>query len=60
MHVVPDLYGYLALSIPFFVWDILFSPFGSRISDGSLIAVLLIVMNLEKGRINSNVNIRRR
>jgi hypothetical protein len=42
MGVIPDWYGYLALAIPAAIWNILFSPFGSRVQMSTLILVCLL------------------
>ena len=50
-YVMPQWYGYFALSIPGAVWDIFFSPFGGRVSMSLLITCLLIVSAIKKNRI---------
>lgn len=51
LSAVPMLYGYLCLSIPGFVWNIFFSPFGGRMTQASIIVCLLIARGVGTGRI---------
>ena len=50
MHLCPVWYGYFAVSIPIFIWDILFSPFGMRVSRAALFVTFLLVSKLERDR----------
>ena len=43
MAVVPKLFGYLSLTIPGMMWNIIFSPLGSRIISAAPIAVFLLL-----------------
>lgn len=47
-YVYPPYFGYLAMSIPPMLWAIFFSPFGSRINMGFLIAVCLVIQTMER------------
>ena len=49
--VMPQWYGYFAVTIPGAVWDIFFSPFGGRVEMGLLVTSLLLVMAIRKGRL---------
>lgn len=51
MAVVPQWYGYLALSLPSALWNIFFSPFGHRINICLLFVVCLFVKALAENRI---------
>ena len=39
---VPQWFGYFALSLPVFVWHIMFSPYGGRVSDCLIITCMLL------------------
>ena len=43
MQIVQGLLGYFALSIPLFLWDVLFSPAGYRVSEAVLFVLCLLV-----------------
>ena len=43
MGVVPQLFGYLALTVPALIWNILFSPFAARIITLTAITVFLLL-----------------
>lgn len=49
-HVIPDWYGFLAISIPAFTWNVFFSPFGGRVGVAALFAVALIIRGIEKNK----------
>ena len=49
--VIPQWYGYFAITIPGAVWDIFFSPFGGRVEMGLLVTCLLLVMAIRRGRL---------
>ena len=48
MHIYPPWYGYLAMYLPLFCWDVLFSPFGMRVSEAALFSVFLLLSKLER------------
>ena len=48
MYIYPQWFGYLAIVIPSFFWDVLFSPFGARVQEATLFVVLLIIAKLGK------------
>ena len=48
MHIYPPWYGYLAIYLPLFCWDVLFSPFGMRVSEAALFSVFLLLSKLER------------
>ena len=48
MHIYPPWFGYLAVTIPGFMWDVLFSPFGQRVQEITLFVVLLLVGKMYK------------
>lgn len=48
MHLVPELFGYLAMMLPTFCWDILFSPFGLRINECLFFCVLLYIKRMNE------------
>ena len=48
MYVYPPWFGYLAVMLPAFFWDVLFSPLGLRVSEAMLFSVILIVAKLER------------
>ena len=49
MAVFPPLFGYFALVLPLTVWDLFFSPFGSRVGECTIFVMCLIVRNMSKG-----------
>lgn len=51
LAVIPQWYGYLALSIPSAIWNILFSPFGARISACLIFIVCLFIRAVAEERI---------
>jgi hypothetical protein len=53
MGVIPDWYGYLALAIPAAIWNILFSPFGSRVQMSALILVCLLARAVTRRKLNA-------
>lgn len=56
MQVVPALFGYLSLTIPLFVWDVLFSPAGYRISESVLLVVCVLLGEISKQQRRNQVN----
>ena len=51
IYAVPELFGWIAIAAPNFLWHICFSPFVSRISSGFVFAVLLTIRAIEQGKI---------
>ena len=49
LDVVRELFGYFALAIPTFLWDILFSPAGNRVSEAVLFVLCILVRKMAKG-----------
>ena len=49
LNVVPQWFGFLALSTPAFLWNIFFSPFGDRVSESILIVCLLMTRAIRLG-----------
>lgn len=47
LHVVPELFGYLAMTAISFAWNVLFSPFGLRVTE-CLFFVLCLLVAREK------------
>ena len=48
MHIYPPWFGYLAVTIPAFFWDVLFSPLGLRVNTATLFVVMLFVAKLNR------------
>ena len=48
MHIYPPWFGYLAVTIPAFLWDVLFSPLGLRVNTATLFAVMFYVANIKR------------
>jgi len=46
LHVVPEFFGYFALTLPTYFWDIFFSPFGNRLNFCMLVCVCLLVRHI--------------
>lgn len=51
---IPQWWGVLSLTLPRLLWDIFFSPFGSRVGTGATVCALLIAIGVSRGRINMN------
>lgn len=50
MHLIPELFGYLALTLPLYIWDVLFSPLGDRVGEATIITVCLLLRKISKLR----------
>ena len=50
IHVYPPWFGYFALMLPAFIWDILFSPLGLRVNTATLLVSILFVARLSRER----------
>ena len=50
LDVVRELFGYFALAIPIFLWDVLFSPSGNRVSESVLFVLCVLVHKIAKER----------
>lgn len=50
MHVVPELFGYLALVLPLFVWNMFFSPLGDRVGEVVIITICLMLRYISKNQ----------
>lgn len=50
MHVVPELYGYLAFILPSVIWAWFFSPFGTRTISTFLMVICLFVKAIDERR----------
>jgi len=48
LHIYPAWYGYFAVSLPMFFWDVIFSPFGKRVEYSALFVTFLLVANMER------------
>ncbi len=48
MHTVPGLYGYFAVVIPAFLWDLFFSPLGARMNEAMLLLLCLLVRMIDR------------
>lgn len=49
MAVFPPYFGYLALVLPVTLWDIFFSPFGTRIPECAIFVACLMIRNMARG-----------
>lgn len=49
LGVYPPWFGYLVGAIPGFIWSVLFSPFGGRMSVSMFLCVCLLLRAMEKG-----------
>lgn len=43
LHIIPAWYGYFAIMIPMFFWDVFFSPFSRRVMYVGLFSAFLLV-----------------
>lgn len=50
MDLMPEWFGFLAISLSAFLWDYFFSPFGQRVTECTLFCALLILVKMEKDR----------
>ena len=48
IHLYPPWFGYLAVSIPAFMWNVLFSPLSNRVGESMFFAVLLLISTLKR------------
>lgn len=51
VSAVPQLFGFFSLFIPTLLWDMFFSPYGWRLNNGLIIAALVFVDSVSRGRI---------
>lgn len=56
MQVVPSLFGYLSLTIPLFLWNVLFSPAGYRVAESVLMVVCVLLGEIAKQQREIRVN----
>lgn len=49
--VVPEFFGYFAVSLPSLGWAIMFSPFGHRMEIMTLIVIMILVRGVARGRL---------
>ena len=52
VDVVPQWFGYLAVSVSAFAWNVFFSPYGGRIVTPLMICLILFTRAIAKGRIS--------
>ncbi len=57
LDAIPELFGYLSLGIPIFVWDIMFSPAGNRIPEVVIIILCLLSQKEANSRRFNNLAI---
>lgn len=55
LSLIPEWFGYFALTLPAFAWDYFFSPLGLRVNECVLYASMLILVRLERLRIRGGV-----
>lgn len=48
MYVIPEFFGWFAITIPSFVWAIFFSPFGTRVESSIFIVCMLFAKSVRK------------
>ena len=48
MHVMPEMFGYWALALPYFLWDVLFSPFGIRTGECVFFVCMVLLHKIAK------------
>ena len=56
VDVVPQWFGYMAITLPLFVWNIFFSPYGYRISTCLTICLLLFCRAIALGKMQLPLN----
>lgn len=55
LSLIPEWFGYFALTLPAFAWDYFFSPLGLRVNECVLYTSMLILVRLERLRIRGGV-----
>jgi len=48
LHIYPSWFGYFAVILPMFYWDVFFSPFGKRVEYAALFVTFLLISQLER------------
>ncbi len=48
MHVVPEMFGYWAIMLPYFFWHVLFSPFGLRTEECVLFVCMVLLHKIAR------------
>ena len=48
LHIYPPWFGYFAVILPMFYWDVFFSPFGKRVEYAALFVTFLLIAQLER------------
>lgn len=48
MHVVPEMFGYWAVVLPVFFWDVFFSPFGLRTGECAMFVLMILTNKIAK------------
>ena len=56
IYAVPWLVGYFAISIPAFLWNVFFSPFGMRVDESALFIMCLLVRNMTKNNYHNRLH----
>lgn len=47
---IPEWFGYLAITIPMFLWDFFFSPLGMRVTESVFYCALLVLLRIDRLR----------
>lgn len=53
MSVMPEYFGYLALAIPGFMWNVMFSPLGDRVPECFMFCALLLLKKIARDQRNA-------
>lgn len=48
LHIMPEMFGYLVIVLPDFFWHVFFSPFGLRIEECALFAIMVLLHKIAK------------
>ena len=54
---IPAWYGYFAIGAPAVLWDIFFSPFGSRVHSAAFITATLLATAVRKGHVPLTIDV---
>lgn len=50
LAIIPEWFGYWALTMPLFLWDFFFSPLGLRVHECVMYCAMLVLMKIERER----------
>lgn len=48
LHIIPEMFGYWAVVLPAFFWDVFFSPFGLRTGECAMFVLMVLTNKIAK------------